>query len=63
MDSSFLVVFFYISSDRSSYSDDVLLYIRSSRPLFQILTQDIDAIDVAIVTLSRLNSMNAINVL
>ena len=33
------------SSDRSSYSDDCLLYIQ--RPLFQIFTQSIDAIDSA----------------
>ena len=47
----------------SSYSDDVLLYIRS-RPLCQILifTLSIGAIDVTRVTLSRLNSVNAIDV-
>ena len=32
------------------------------RPLFQIFTQSIDAIDVTIVTLSRLNSTNEIDV-
>ena len=50
-----------VSSDRSSYSDDVILYIRSS-PLFQIYTQSLDAIDVASVTLSRINNINAIDV-
>ena len=32
------------------------------RPLFQTFTQSIDAIDVTSVTLSRLNSINAIDV-
>ena len=32
------------------------------RPLFQIFTQSLDAIDVTSVTLSRLNSINAIDV-
>ena len=54
----------FISSDRSSDSDDVLLYkdiyIRS--PLFQIFAQSIDANDVTSVTLSHLNSINAIDV-
>ena len=36
----------------------MLLYIRSH--FFQIFTQSIDAIDVTRVTLSHLNSMNAI---
>ena len=31
-------------------------------PLFQIFTQSLDAIDVTSVTLSRLNSINAIDV-
>ena len=47
-----------ISSDRSSYSDDGLLYVQ----LFHIFTQSIDAIDVRSVTLGRLNSINAIHV-
>ena len=51
-----------VSSDRSSYSDDGLLYIYPSKPLFQIFTQSIDAIDVTSVTLSRLNSINAIDI-
>ena len=52
------------SSDRSSCSDDGLLYIYLYiRPLFQIFTQSIDAIDVTSVTLSRLNSINAIDVI
>ena len=50
-----------VSSDRSSYSDDGLLYIQQ-KPLFEIFTQSIDAIDVTSVTLSRLNSINAIHV-
>ena len=49
------------SSDRSSCSDDGLLYIRQ-RQLFQSFTQSIDAIDVTSVTLSRLISINAIDV-
>ena len=51
-----------ISSDRSSCTDDGLLYIRAARQLFQIFTQSIDAIDVTSVTLSRLNSINAIDI-
>ena len=53
-----------ISSDRSSCSDDGLVYISGSwqRPLFQIFTQSIDAIDVTSVTQSCLNSINAIYV-
>ena len=51
-----------VSSDRSSYSDDGLLYIRQRQQLVHIFTQSIDAIDVTSVTLSRLNSINAINV-
>ena len=46
-----------VSSDRSSYSDVVLLEVQ----LFQIFTQSIDAIDVTSVTLSHLNSINAID--
>ena len=49
----------FINSDRSSYSDDGLLYVQ----LFQIFTQSIDAIDVTSVTLRRLNSINAIDVI
>ena len=52
----------FVSSDRSSYSDDGLLYIYPQRQLFQIFTQSIDAIDVTSVTLSRLNSINAIDI-
>ena len=53
-----------VSSDRSSYSDDGLLYIRQwqRQQLFQIFTQSFDAVDVTSVTLSRLNSINAIDV-
>ena len=51
-----------ISSDRSSYSDDGLVYIHISLATFQIFTQSIDAIDVTSVTLSLLNSINAIDV-
>ena len=51
-----------VSSDRSSYSDDGLLYIRQlQQQLFQIFTQSLDAIDVTSVTLSRLNSINVID--
>ena len=55
----------FFSSDRSSYSDDGLLYIRQRQwqQLFQIFTQSLDAIDVTSVTLSRLNSINAIHVI
>ena len=49
-----------ISSDRSSYSDAVLL--DTSVLLSQIFTQSIDAIDVTSVTLSRLNRVNAIDI-
>ena len=52
----------FVSSDRSSCSDDGLLYIRVQRQLFQIFTQSLDAIDVTSVTLSCLNSINAIDV-
>ena len=45
-----------VSSDRSSYSDVVLIDVQ----LFQILIQSIDAIDVTSVTLSCLNSINAL---
>ena len=51
----------FVSSDRSSYSDDDLFYIYP-RTLFQIFTQSRDAIDVTSVTLSRLKSINAIDV-
>ena len=55
--------FFFVSSDRSSCSDDGLLYIRAAqRQLFQIFTQSLAAIDVTSVTLSCLNSINAIDV-
>ena len=50
-----------VSSDRSSCSDDGLVYIQW-HPLFEIFTQSLDAIDVTSVTLSRLNSINAIGV-
>ena len=50
------------SSDRSSYSDIVLLYIYISGHFFHIFTQSIAAIDVTTVTLSRCNSINAIDV-
>ena len=49
------------SSDKSSCSDDGLLYIRQQ--LFQIFTQSIDVIDVTRVTLSPFNSINAIDVI
>ena len=52
----------FVSSDRSSYSETVLLYNCGSWPLFQIFTQPIDAIVVTSVTLSRLNSINAFDV-
>ena len=52
----------FVSSDRSSCSDDGLLYIYLPGHFFQIFTQSIDAIDVTSVTLSRLNSVNAIDV-
>ena len=42
----------FVSSDRSSYSDDVLLYIQQAPNFFEIFTQSIDAIDVTSVTLS-----------
>ena len=48
-----------ISSDRSSYSDAVIL---DTVLLSQIFIQSIDAIDVTSVTLSCLNSINAIDV-
>ena len=50
-----------ISSDRSSCTDDGLLYIYPGH-FFQIFTQFLDAIDVTSVTLKRLNSINADNV-
>ena len=52
--------FFLFSSGRSSYSDAVLL--DTTVLLSQIFTQSIDAIDVTSVTLSCLNSINAIDV-
>ena len=46
-----------VSSDRSSYSDNVILY------NVQLLEFSlIDVIDVTSVTLSRLNSINAVDV-
>ena len=61
--SDFLSIFLsFVSSDRSSYSDDGLLYYIYPQRLFQIFTQSIDAIDVTSVTLSCLNSINAIDV-
>ena len=53
----------FISSDRSSCSDDGLLYIYpQQQQLFQIFTQSVDAVGVTSVTLSRLNSINVIDV-
>ena len=49
----------FISSDRSSCTDDGLLYIYPQHQLFQIFTQSLDAIDVTSVTLKGLNSINA----
>ena len=40
----------------------MVYYISGSGNFFQIFTQSIDAIDVTSVTLSRLNSINAIDV-
>ena len=40
----------------------MMCYYIYPRPLFQIFTQSIDAIDVTSVTLSCLNSVNAIDV-
>ena len=40
----------------------MMVYYISINPLFQIFTQSLDAIDVTSVTLSRLNSINAIDV-
>ena len=40
----------------------MVYYIYIQRPLFQIFTQSIDAIDVTSVTLSRFNSINVIDV-
>ena len=60
-----LLVQLFVSSDRSSCADDGLLYIYIyiyPRPLFQMFTQSFDAIDVTSVTLSRLNSINVIDV-
>jgi len=52
-------MFQFVSSDRSSYSDVLLL---ETVQLSQIFTQSIDTIDVTSVTLSYLNSINAIDV-
>ena len=57
----FIRIHEFISSDRSSCTDDGLLSIYP-RQLFQIVTQSLDAIDVTSVTLSRFNSINAIDV-
>ena len=55
---------FFISSDRSTCSDDGLLYSHPQQhPLFQIFTQSLDAIDVTSVTLRHLNSINAVDVI
>ena len=40
----------------------MVYYISAAAQLFQIFTQSLDAIDVISVTLSRLNSINAIDV-
>ena len=40
----------------------MMVYYLYIRPLFQIFTQSLDAIDITSVTLSRLNSINAIDV-
>ena len=40
----------------------MVYYISAARQLFQIFTQSLVAIDVTSVTLSRLNSINAIDV-
>ena len=53
-----ITILLVISSDRSSYSDVVLLDVQ----LFQIFTQSVDANSVTSVTLSCLNSINAIDV-
>ena len=61
--SIFTIISVIVSSDRSSYSDDGLLYVYPRlQPLSQIFTQSIDAIDVTSVILSRLNSINAFDV-
>ena len=52
----------FVSSVRSSYTDDGLLHTRTYVQLFQIFTQSIDSIDVTSVTLGHLNSINAIDV-
>ena len=54
----------FVSSVRSSYSDDGLVYPRQQQQqLFQIFTQSIDSMDVTSVTLGHLNSINAIYVI
>ena len=55
-----VIVIVIVSSDRSSYSDAVLL--NTAVLLSQIFTQSIEAIDVTSVTLSRSNSINATEV-
>ena len=53
----------FVSSNRSFYSDDCLLYIYLlQQQIFQIFTQSIDVIHVTSVTQSCLNSINAIDV-
>ena len=60
---TFSTLGWFVSSDRSSYSDLGLLNSRSSsNPLFQIFAQSINAIDVTSVTLNSLSSLNAIDV-
>ena len=60
-----LVSHIFVSSVRSSCTDDGPLYIRKRQwqQLFQIFTQSIDSIDVTSVTLGHLNSINAIDVI
>ena len=60
----FCSVFFFVSSDRSSYSDNDLLYIRSSGSsnFFRFSLSPSMQLMNARVTLSRLNSINAIDV-
>ena len=55
------MIIIVVRSDRSSCTDDGLLYIRAAQ-LFQIFTQSLEAIDVTSVTQSCLNSINAIEV-
>ena len=51
----------FVSSDRATLCYYIYIF-RYIWPLFQIFTQSIDAIEVTSVTLSRLNSINAIDV-